>query len=339
MGDQYVIQIMWHLNNECNISCKHCYNRKQGRRPVDRWEFQKLMIYRIVELARVYRIIRVGLLGGEPLLDPSLLKAIAHLRKEGIERIDISTNGLLADCACADGLKVAGVKMVQVSLEGPNAATNDPIRGQGSFDKALAGLKNLRASGLDTGIMMTVSRSNLGAMGPMVDLARNEGVKIVSFNRLLPIGHGSSGELTPLDPDETRRMIETVHNLDHRHTDIDVSSDDPLLFIPTPVSSRPAAAAGGCGAGIGNLAICHDGTVFPCRRLPIPVGNAKDSSLVDILNSAALDCFYDRRGFLKGACGSCSHRETCGGCRAAAYAVTGDHLSQDPQCWIPLERR
>lgn len=41
---------------------------------------------------------------------------------------------------------------------------------------------------------------------------------------------------------------------------------------------------------------------------------------------------------LKGKCGRCEFREVCGGSRARAYAVMGDHLASDPSCpYVPRE--
>jgi len=38
------------------------------------------------------------------------------------------------------------------------------------------------------------------------------------------------------------------------------------------------------------------------------------------------------RSLLKGKCGKCEYRETCGGCRGRAYASSGDYLAEDPVC-------
>lgn len=39
---------------------------------------------------------------------------------------------------------------------------------------------------------------------------------------------------------------------------------------------------------------------------------------------------------LKGKCGICEYRRVCSGCRARAFAETGDYLSEEPYCtYIP----
>lgn len=336
---EFVMQIMWHINNECNLDCAHCYARGQCKKPVDRWPIQQLAINRIVELSTEYQIIRVGLLGGEPLLDPNILRLITTLRQRDIARVDISTNGTMVSEGLAKQLVEAGATMVQVSLEGPTPEINDPIRGKGSFNRAVAGLRRLGVAGLQTGIMVTISKGNLECIRQMAAMAHKEGVKIIAFNRMLPIGHGGDGQLRCLDPTELHQMIRLVHKLNDYYPDMDVSSDDPLLHIPLDGTIPPAGRCGGCGAGIGNLTISYDGTVFPCRRLPIKVGDISETSLIEIINSAQLDCLYDRAVHLKGKCRTCLYRESCGGCRAAAKAFTGDFLSEDPQCWLSNEAR
>ena len=335
-----VMQIMWHINNECNFRCLHCYEEQYTPIPIDRWDFQKGVIDRIIELQTAREIIRVGLLGGEPLFDPNIVKIVEALYSRGIKRVDISTNGALADRKLAKELKESNITMIQVSLEGPIAEINDKVRGRGSFDKAVQGLRLFNEFGISTGIMMTVTKLNLQFIEEMVIFALNEGVSIVSFNRMLPIGRGKRNKLPVLDADETKHMITLIHSLDERNHGIDVSSDDPLLYVPMNGKSYTVNKYGGCGAGIGNLAICHDGTVFPCRRLPVKIGNIINKSLIDIINSSSLDCFYNRENSLKGKCRICDYRQICGGCRASAFAFTGDYMQSDPQCWQnPEERR
>ncbi|MBU2036686.1 radical SAM protein [Patescibacteria group bacterium] len=334
MSHKYVMQIMWHINDECNLCCRHCYSDDLKRQPIDRWEFQQFVIRRIVELQKYYHLVRVGLLGGEPLFDPNVLVIAKSLYAAGVERVDLGSNGTLIDKSLAEKLKAAGVKMVQISLEGPSSEINDFIRGQGSFQKAITGLRWLKGCGVDTGIMVTVSKFNLAFIGEMVELAFREGVKLVAFNRLLPLGRAKEKSLQCLTPLETKQMISLVHFFDKKYPGLDVSSDDPLLYVPLGGKRFTVNAFGGCGAGVGNLAICHEGTVFPCRRLPIKVGDIKKSSLADIITSSRLDCFFNRGTHLKDKCALCDHRQICGGCRAAAYAFTGDHLGSDPQCWM-----
>ena len=42
----------------------------------------------------------------------------------------------------------------------------------------------------------------------------------------------------------------------------------------------------------------------------------------------------------QGDCGVCGYRQWCGGCRARAFAVTGDYLAEEPYCaYVPPVNR
>ncbi|MDD5758539.1 MAG: hypothetical protein PHI06_05610 [Desulfobulbaceae bacterium] len=52
--------------------------------------------------------------------------------------------------------------------------------------------------------------------------------------------------------------------------------------------------------------------------------------------------FKDLRDFkaYKGRCGACEYVEVCGGCRARAYAITGDYMDEEPFCsHVPFKMR
>jgi radical SAM protein with 4Fe4S-binding SPASM domain len=88
----------------------------------------------------------------------------------------------------------------------------------------------------------------------------------------------------------------------------------------------------GCHAGVSYFSLRPNGDVYPCTFLPINVGNIREQSLHDIwYNSKILNQLRDRRN-LKGKCGTCEYRETCGGCRGRAYTCTGDYFESDPSC-------
>jgi AdoMet-dependent heme synthase len=88
----------------------------------------------------------------------------------------------------------------------------------------------------------------------------------------------------------------------------------------------------GCLAGTGVCFISHEGEVFPCGYLPAIAGDLRKQSLADIWeNSVVFNQLRDTDN-LKGKCGCCEFRNICMGCRARAYAATGDYLDEEPFC-------
>jgi len=88
----------------------------------------------------------------------------------------------------------------------------------------------------------------------------------------------------------------------------------------------------GCLAGTGVCFISHEGEVFPCGYLPAIAGDLRKQSFAEIWNDSAVFAMLRDDDNLKGKCGCCEFRHVCMGCRARAFAATGDYLAEEPFC-------
>jgi radical SAM protein with 4Fe4S-binding SPASM domain len=88
----------------------------------------------------------------------------------------------------------------------------------------------------------------------------------------------------------------------------------------------------GCLAGTGVCFISHEGEVYPCGYLPVIAGDLRKQTFADIWENSRV--FHQLRDTsqLKGKCGCCEFRNVCMGCRARAYAATGDFMDEEPFC-------
>ena len=77
--------------------------------------------------------------------------------------------------------------------------------------------------------------------------------------------------------------------------------------------------------------INYQGEVMPCSYFPKSAGNIRKKSFREIWNSLLFQELRDFTAY-KGKCGACEYLSVCGGCRARAYAVTGDYLDEEPFC-------
>ena len=88
----------------------------------------------------------------------------------------------------------------------------------------------------------------------------------------------------------------------------------------------------GCLAGTAVCFISHQGEVYPCGYLPALAGDLKQQSFCEIWeNSFVFNQLRDVNN-LNGKCGCCEFRNVCMGCRARAYAATGNYLDEEPFC-------
>jgi AdoMet-dependent heme synthase len=88
----------------------------------------------------------------------------------------------------------------------------------------------------------------------------------------------------------------------------------------------------GCLAGTGVCFISHEGEVFPCGYLPAIAGDLRQQPFADIWANAKVFNELRDTANLKGKCGCCEFRNICMGCRARAFAATGDYLDEEPFC-------
>ena len=161
--------VFFHVLTRCNLRCRHCYiNPEQHGR-------KRLPIERIERWLGVFAGRSPGanlvLLGGEPTLHPDLPRAVRCARRLGFGSITIDTNGYLFH-DILDRVTPAEVDVFSFSLDGAVAETNDRIRGSGSFEACLSGIRRARSRGFQTSLIYTVSRANLqelSLMGPLLE--------------------------------------------------------------------------------------------------------------------------------------------------------------------------
>ncbi len=93
-----------------------------------------------------------------------------------------------------------------------------------------------------------------------------------------------------------------------------------------------SAMTKGCLAGTGVCFISQVGEVFPCGYLPVLAGDLHQQPFAEIWENAAVFQALRDADNLKGKCGCCEFRNICMGCRARAFAATGDYLDEEPFC-------
>jgi radical SAM protein with 4Fe4S-binding SPASM domain len=344
LSQPYDFLIQWHLTERCNLKCRHCY--QEGRK-ID--ELPQEEIYRVIdEISEMLQAWHddyeldfspsFNVTGGEPFLRAGFFDILDRLVQTGFE-IYILSNGTCITLDIAQNLTAMGIHGVQISLEGPEEI-HERVRGRGSFAAALQGARNLRQAGVKISLNATISRMNVDYFPEMVALARELGVPRLGFSRLVPSGRGKDLLGDMLTRDETKQFYEKVLSL--QVEGLEIATGDPMaaqMNSPAPVDDEHPFPAGGCAAGVSGLTILADGTVTPCRRLPIPLGNVREDSLREIWATSEVLEQLRNKDFYQGKCGKCPRWSACRGCRAIACASAQaqgnpDFLASDPQCFI-----
>ena len=153
--------VFFHILTQCNLKCRHCYiNPEQhGTRRLDLKTIQSWL----TTLFRRSPGADLIFLGGEPTLHPDLPEAIRSARQLGYRSITIDTNGYLFN-DILDRVTPNEVDFISFSLDGASPVTNDPIRGEGSFDVCTQGIHKAADKGFSTSLIYTVSSLNLNEL-------------------------------------------------------------------------------------------------------------------------------------------------------------------------------
>lgn len=343
LTEQHEFFIQLHLTERCNLRCSHCY--QSGKYPAEMslddirnliLEFREMLgawsdNYGI-EFAPSFNVT-----GGEPVLRKDFFRILEEIGGYGFDMYVLS-NGTLIDKDRAVMLSRIGVKGVQVSVEGPEEI-HDRIRGDGSFSASMKGARNLLDAGVNVSFNVTLSEVNADYFPEMIALSSEVGVHKLGFSRLVPCGAGAGMINKMVKKERLKEIYSSILSL--KSSGLEIVTGDPVASQPsadggTDAGSVPAA---GCAAGLSGLTILPDGTITPCRRLFIPIGNVKKDSLREIwATSEVLGMLRDRTKY-KGKCGLCGRWALCRGCRAIAYAYSrfhggNDFLAEDPQCFI-----
>lgn len=339
---EFFIQL--HLTERCNLRCKHCY-QNEGRT----YEMSLPEIASVIEetaemLGDWKEAYDIGftpsfnVTGGEPFLRPDIFEVLEEMRAGGFDTF-ILTNGLLVDRKRANRLAGIGIKGAQVSIEGPGHI-HDSIRGAGSFEASLKGIRNIVDAGIEVTLNTTLSGVNAQYFSEVIDLASSLKVQRLGFSRLVPSGSGRQLLGTMLSRNALKDLYQDIFSRDTGSLYI-VTGDPVASQFRTPSEDDTGEAwpSGGCAAGVSGLTILPDGTVTPCRRMPVPIGNVRQDSLREIwATSDILNLLRDKSRY-QGKCGVCGKWYVCRGCRAIAYAFSqakgeGNYLTEDPQCFI-----
>ena len=335
--------VQLHLTERCNLSCTHCYQSGTGEQELSPEEISHVtaevseMLAAWTDTYDIPFSPSFNITGGEPFLREDIFEVLQEVGGRGFA-LYLLTNGILVDRTKAQKLSDLGAQGVQVSIEGPERI-HEEIRGGGSFSSSLRGVRHLLDAGLTVTLNVTLSDINAEYFIDMVRLSSSLGVQKLGFSRLVPSGRGSGLRNNMLKKEKVRDLYRSIASLTPEG--LQIVTGDPVAsqMSANDTSDLGSFPVGGCAAGISGFTILPDGTVTPCRRLPISIGNVRKDSLREIwATSQVLESLRDKSRY-KGKCGKCDRWAHCRGCRAIAYAYCqgkgeDDFLAEDPQCFI-----
>ena len=335
----------WHITDECDQRCKHCYLFAEDARmrcvstPWDQ------LIHTLDEVersaARYGLVPMLAITGGDPILHPRFWDFAAELHARGILWAIMGNPFHLNDEVCLR-LKMLGCQRYQMSLDGLESF-HDSLRKPGSYRATLAALEPLKAAGIKTQLMATASSQNLDEILACMDVAAEHGVASFVFARYCATSPTKAAELYP-KPEEYRAfLLEYLRKkrayrqngcgtvfIEKEHLFTLLHWELGEFEVPEWSRGKPGLVCDGCHLGL-KCTIAANGDLLACRRMESVVGNIVRDRLYETDCGEAMFAYEDTSHIQK--CSSCELSAWCRGCRAVGFNATHDLQAADPMCW------
>jgi radical SAM protein len=352
--DQAPFLVIWELTRACDLACRHCRAEAvTNRNPL---ELSTDQGKRLMDDVRRFGRPLFVLTGGDPLKRPDVVELVEYGAAIGLRMAMTPSGTPLMTEPVLRSLKAAGLSRLAVSLDGSNASIHDAFRGvEGSWAWTIRMLEVAREIGLTTQVNTTVSLHNLDDFDALCDLMVRLGITLWSVFFLVPTGRAKPGDVASAA--EFESVFHRMYDLS-RTAPFDIKSTAGpqyrRVILQRQVAERRAGTrsgaplpltagvgfsladgvgrAKGVNDGDGFIFVSHTGAIYPSGFLPLAAGNVRRHDIVDVYRNAPLFRELRDRSRLKGKCGVCEYRDVCGGSRARAYAVTGDHMESEPFC-------
>jgi AdoMet-dependent heme synthase len=334
---------IWETTQACDLVCKHCRACAQSAR--DRDELTTSEGKRLLDELADARVPLVVLTGGDPAKRPDLLELVRHGVGRGINlALTPSATPLVTDALVRE-LAAAGLSRLAISIDGSTAEVHDEFRGVvGSFAEAQRILATARAANLQTQINTSIHSGNIGEIASMARLVENLGARLWSVFYLVPTGRAQV-EMLPRAEQIEQTMSELAELAELAPFAVKTTAAPHYRrVLAQRAKERGASAEHGVygraavriNDGRGFVFVSHRGDIFPSGFLPLPCGNVRHESVLDVYVNHPVFQELRSADLLKGKCGACEYRNLCGGSRARAYALTGNYLESDELCaYVP----
>ncbi len=348
--------VVWNVTRRCNLHCMHCYSSSRNIEYSD--ELSTKEGYALIDDLAQFGAPVILFSGGEPLMRKDLLDLASYATKSGVRAV-ISTNGTLINRDVARDLKKVGLSYVGVSLDGLRP-TNDKFRGvQGSFDRALEGIRNCQKEGIKVGLRFTMNKHNVEDIPEIFKLLEQENIPRVCFYHLVYAGRGSALIKEDLSHQKTRQTVDKIidltydmHSRGYPKEVLTVANHSDGIYLYQRMVREGHERASdvlellqmnqGNSSGNGIGCISWNGEVHADQFWRhYSFGNVRKRKFSEIwtdLSNPLMKKLKDKIPHLSGRCVNCRWKDICGGnLRLRAEAVTGDLWETDPACYLTDE--
>jgi len=326
------IYAVWEITLQCDLACRHCGSRAGRARP-DELSTEEAL--NLVDQMADLGTLEVTIIGGEAYLREDWVQIAHRIRERGMQ-CTMTTGGRGLTPERARQAKDAGIQSISVSVDGFEQ-THDALRGvRGSYQAALAALKNARAAGIHVSCNTQIGGANLFEIEELFPVLADQGIHSWQVQLTVAMGRAADEPQLLLEPWQVLEVMPMLARIKKNSADPKKvriwPGNNVGYFGPYESELRgtmPRGHMASCGAGRSTLGIEANGDVKGCPSLPTADwvgGNIRDNTLQTIWEQTApLRYTRDRTvEDLWGYCHDCYYADTCrAGCSWTSHVLFG----------------
>ncbi len=327
------------VTNKCVLSCDYCFvnlretqfmTTEAAKKAIDRyWE--------MFELEKQTRSPVINYYGGEPMLGKELImESTKYIRKLDAQRIGnettiiLNTNAILVDREFAEFAKNNHI-LVIVSLDGSREIHNihrKNLKGKGSFDDVVKGIKILKNLGVEVTISITLTPENSKKTKSLIKIIKELGIKNICARPLLGKSMESHGIIK-----YAREAASSTVSYANEAKKFGIKE---LQICEGSEFSRVSGIDLGCPMSANQIVANPNGTFSLCKSMPefTKIGDMDTpSNELWFAKLKMVEKLKQRLPAFNKECKDCRYKKKCtGGCAFSAMDITSDLMKKDPLC-------
>lgn len=345
------------VTKRCNLKCDYC--SALSCPDYDNTHELSVKDYRnLFDEIENMHVHRIALSGGEPFMRKDFFDILGLAVQHKFCTI-INSNATLITDEIARKLTNYAFDRICVTLDGSRKEVHEYHRGKNTFDKVIRGIKILQKYDLPVSTLFTLNEKNIDDLINTIKFNEELGIKYMTVMVVCPTGRASSKNLIskekwyPLFMELTRMKLNNEIKLNFKIVPPNEGDVFWLFYYPLKYYNKldllylwnqklPEGNVKreiSCLAGIKAVSIDENGDVYGCDLMmgidEFVAGNLKEQSLYDIWHNSKVFTKFREFDFekIKGKCLTCNNIWCGGGCRSAAYNMSGDYYGSDLSCF------
>lgn len=269
------LQVQFDITNKCNFRCLHCYN-ESGTNNSCSDELTDEQIQFLFEELKIMKPLNICFCGGEPLLRGELIAQLSNGIKDYVPNLSIVTNGYLLNENIFYKITDAGIKRIQISLDGIKSKTHERLRcKENAFSYALNAIKLCLANRnrvKELMVSFVPTSFNISEFPDLAEYLLSIGVDSVRVQPLMISGRAKQHVLE-LKPRlyQYDQLFKYILKLQIKYGKNKVSWGDPVDHI---IRFRKYLSSMNT-----NITIKSNGNIIATPYIPITFGNIKKHKL------------------------------------------------------------